>query len=166
MSKEDSEFVKIRFRLEVRDQWPPVDSEGLWAVPLGENRYRLDNTPWFVRGIACGDIVIAQADSDGILWFVERDKWGGHMTIRIIPRSDSQTPLTLADVIARLNGTGIGLECEGLQQYGIVAIDVLPVSESDGHTGLIKLKDCLSKGEADGLWYFEEGLVSEAWLQL
>ncbi|WP_323136453.1 hypothetical protein [Streptomyces sp. NBC_01446] len=34
------------------DGWPPASVESLWAVDLGDERVRLDNTPWFVRGVA------------------------------------------------------------------------------------------------------------------
>jgi hypothetical protein len=60
----------VRFGL-VRDEdgrapvagWPPpVDSEGLWAKPVGEGRHRIANTPWFVRDLATFDVVDAFAD--------------------------------------------------------------------------------------------------------
>lgn len=45
-------LVKIRFELEPDDDgWPPVGGESLWAFDLGHDRYRLDNTPWFVRAL-------------------------------------------------------------------------------------------------------------------
>ncbi|MFG2927659.1 DUF4265 domain-containing protein [Streptomyces achromogenes] len=43
------------------------------AVDLGDGTVRLDNTPWFVRGIACGDVVAVEAD-EGVAkewWDVE-----------------------------------------------------------------------------------------------
>jgi hypothetical protein len=58
-----SELVKIRFDLDQDDSgWPPAESEGLWAAAVGPNRFRLDNTPWFVRGVAADDIVEAAPD--------------------------------------------------------------------------------------------------------
>ena len=50
--------VKVRFKLDVdHDGWPPAESEGLWAEPLGDDTFRVDNTPWFVRNLASGDVV-------------------------------------------------------------------------------------------------------------
>ena len=31
------------------DDWPPVGAERVWAVDLGDDRYRIDDAPWFVR---------------------------------------------------------------------------------------------------------------------
>lgn len=36
----------------------------MWAVDQGDGTVRLDNIPWFVRGIACGDIVATEADEE------------------------------------------------------------------------------------------------------
>ncbi|MFF8649240.1 DUF4265 domain-containing protein [Streptomyces griseoluteus] len=58
--------VKIHFRLEVGENgWPPTSVESLWAVDLGDGTVRLDNTPWFVHGVASGDIIRVDADDDG-----------------------------------------------------------------------------------------------------
>ncbi|MEU4120526.1 DUF4265 domain-containing protein [Kitasatospora sp. NPDC028055] len=29
---------------------------------------RLDSTPWFVRGVASGDVIRVEADEDGLRW--------------------------------------------------------------------------------------------------
>jgi hypothetical protein len=60
-----------------------VTSEGLWAVPVGPGQFRLDNIPWFVRGVSAEDIVAAERDKDGVWWFSHRLEWGGHLTIRV-----------------------------------------------------------------------------------
>lgn len=107
------EMTKIRFQLEVdADDWPPAESEGLWAEPLGGGRFRVDNTPWFVRGTSAEDIVKAEPGADGTLWFVETLEYGGHQTIRVIPRADG--PLNgdqqlVLDAFAPLGVTGEGL---------------------------------------------------------
>lgn len=59
------DFVKIRFDLEVDgDGYPPVGSESLNAIVLGENTFQIDNTPFFVEEIAVGDVVEAFKTSD------------------------------------------------------------------------------------------------------
>ena len=70
--------VKIRFALD-RDEvgWPPAASDGLWAVPVEADLYRLDSTPWFVQGVAVDDTVQAAVDDAGVLWFqMVRDRGG------------------------------------------------------------------------------------------
>lgn len=64
------------------------ESEGLWAVPLGGNAYRIDNTPWFARNVAAEDVFLAEPDADGRLWAGERVRWAGNCTIRVIPLRD------------------------------------------------------------------------------
>lgn len=51
-----NDHVKIHFRMDIdEDGWPPASVESLWAVDLGDGTVRLDNTPWFVRGVASDD---------------------------------------------------------------------------------------------------------------
>lgn len=149
---------QIRFRLEDDGNgWPPAESEGLWAESLGDDRFRVDNVPWFVRGISADDIVKAEPDPDGVLWFVETLERSGHQTIRVIPRADG--PLDgdqqlVLDAFAPLGVTGEGLN----QQLRIVALDI----GRDADMAAVK-KLCID-GEADGRWYYEEGSVTPEWL--
>jgi hypothetical protein len=159
MSNNGLDFVRIRFKL-ARDAegWPAVESEGLWCEPLGDDRYRVDNTPWFVRNLAADDVVRALAGEDGVLWATEKIQWSGRLTVRIIPldngplRGDRQAVL---DTFSPLDVTG-----EGVEQYGMVALDVPPDAD------LRSIKDALRAGESDGRWEFEEGCISDAWVAL
>src|SRR4029077_13431760 len=85
VSRTAPEFVKVRFSLQRVDGWPPVESEGVWAEPLGGDLYRVDNTPWFIPNLGADDVVKALAGSDGVLWAIERERWAGRLTIRVIP---------------------------------------------------------------------------------
>ena len=152
-------FVKVRFNIvQDADGWPPVSSEGLWAEPLGGDRYRIDNTPWFVLNLAADDVVLARAGSDGVLWAIEKADWSGRMTIRVIPfrsgplNGDRQAVL---DAFAPLGVSG-----EGIEQYGLVALDLPPDAD------LRAVKAVLERGRSDGSWDFEEGCVSEEWAGL
>ncbi|MEU1503299.1 DUF4265 domain-containing protein [Streptomyces sp. NPDC005732] len=67
MTNISDDHVKVHFRMEIdEDGWPPASVESLWAVDLGDGRVRLDNTPWFVRGVASGDVIRVQPDDDGL----------------------------------------------------------------------------------------------------
>lgn len=152
-------YVKVRFRLEQdADGWPPVASEGLWAEPVGIDDYRIDNTPWFVRGVSADDVVRAVADDDGMLWATSVVRQSGRLTVRVIPfragplKGDRQAVLDAFKAV--------GVSGEGIEQYGIVALDIPP--EAD----LGAVKQILRQGVADGSWEFEEGNVSEAWITL
>ena len=131
---------------------------GLWAVPLGGDRFRIDNTPWFVRGISADDVVEALAGSDGVLWATQRLEDGGRQTIRVIAFRDG--PLSGDPAAVRAEFVPLGLTGEIAQQYGLVALDVPP------GTALAPVKALLNAGKRDGRWDFEEGCVSEEWLAI
>lgn len=152
--------VKVRFALDQDDSgWPPAESEGLWAHPVGGGQFRLDNTPWFVRGVAAGDVIEARSDDGGVLWFSKLLERGGRVVVRVIPRRDG--PLhgdrqAVVDAFARLGVLGEGMATP----VNMVALDVGPDAP------LAAVKGLLERGEADGRWHYEEGCVTEHWLGL
>lgn len=154
------EFTKVRFALEVdADGWPPVSSEGLWAEPLGGDRYRIDNTPWFVRGVASDDVVSATADADGVLWATQGLSWSGRLTIRVIPSREGPLGGSLQGVLDAFEP--LGVTGEGAEPaWPIVALDVPPDAD------LARVKALLRKGQADGRWDYEESCVSDEWNEL
>ncbi|MEU2729586.1 DUF4265 domain-containing protein [Streptomyces griseoviridis] len=148
--------VKVHFRLDVdEDGWPPAGVESLWAVRLGDGTVRLDNTPWFVRGVACGDIVGVELEDDGVLYARETVQPSGNCTIRLIVLRDEGSAAarqTVLDSFHRLGATG-----EGLQHFRMVALDVPP--EAD----LPEIRKLLEHGAAQEWWQWEEGCVTSAW---
>lgn len=151
--------VKIRFNLQRdSDGWPPAESEGLWAEPLGEDSFRIDNVPWFVAGLAIDDVVRALAGSDGVLWATEFLARSGRITIRIIPSMDGPLdgePRAALDLLSAVGVTG-----EIFPEYRMLALDV--PADAD----LARLKAVLRDGESDGTWNYEEGAVTDEWLSL
>ncbi|WP_162799478.1 DUF4265 domain-containing protein [Nocardioides sp. 616] len=155
-----SDTVKVRFVLD-RDGsgWPPAESEGLWAQPLGSERFRLDNTPWFVRGVAADDVVEAKPDDAGVLWFVRLAERGERVVVRVIPRPDGPLNGDRQAVVDAF--TPFGISGEGMATpVNMVALDIGPEAP------LASVKDLLERGEADGRWNYEEGCVTERWLSL
>ncbi|WP_406325717.1 DUF4265 domain-containing protein [Streptomyces sp. NBC_01617] len=57
--------MKVHFRLEVEDDWPPASVESLWGIDRGAGTAELANTPFFVRGVVIGDVVETFADEEG-----------------------------------------------------------------------------------------------------
>lgn len=153
------DHVKIRFPLEQdEDGWPPAESEGIWAVPIGDDTYRIDNVPWFATDLAVNDEVKAIADADGKLWATELVTESGHMTIRVLPYKDGPLGGDLQKVIDTFSPLGIA--AEGIEQFGLVALDIPPGLE------LGPIKTLLEEGESSGSWAYEEGCVSDDWLEL
>jgi hypothetical protein len=59
--------------------------ETLWAIPLGEDRYRLDNSPFYAYGVSWQDIVLAPIDAqEGLPAFQSVLARSGNRTVRVI----------------------------------------------------------------------------------
>ena len=56
--------------------------ESLWALPIGDN-YKIDNIPFFIQGISCGDIVSSKI-INGELFIDSLVEASGNSTIRIV----------------------------------------------------------------------------------
>ncbi|MFJ6101589.1 DUF4265 domain-containing protein [Streptomyces sp. NPDC092359] len=148
--------VKVHFLMEVDDGgWPPASVESLWAVDLGDGTVRLDNTPWFVRGVASGDVIRVNVDDDGLRWAGETVHPSDNCTIRLIVLKDGGSAAarqTVLETFHQLGTTG-----EGIERFGMVALDVPP--EAD----IQRIQTLLEHGEANGWWHWEEGCVTAAW---
>jgi Domain of unknown function (DUF4265) len=151
--------VKVCFRLEDADGWPPVESEGVWAKPCGAGEYVLDNAPWFARGVAFGDRVRAEPDQNEVLWVAERVAWSGRYTVRVIPLGDGPAARQLRTIVDAFSP--LGAECEGaLPAFNLVALDIPPTAQ------LAEIKALLREGETEGRWAYEEGCIDSRWADL
>lgn len=154
---EHTDLVRVRFQLhQDEDGWPPVASEGVWAVPLGGGLVRLDNIPWFVRDAASGDTFGTSTDSDGVRWATDKVAWSGNCTVRVIPFPDGAlagSGQAVLDAFAPL-----GVDGEGLEQFGMVALNIPP----DADLGAVQR--LLRQGVQDDWWDYEEGCIGQAWL--
>ncbi|MFJ8694209.1 DUF4265 domain-containing protein [Streptomyces roseolilacinus] len=150
------DHVKVYFRLEVdEDGWPPASVESLWAVDLGDGTVRLDNASWFVRGVACDDIIRVEVDHEGVRWAGEAVRASENCTIRLIVMKDGGSAAarqTVLEAFHRLGTTG-----EGIEQFRMVTLDVPPGAD------LSRIRKLLEHGEAEGWWHWEEGCVTAAW---
>ncbi|MCU1644716.1 MAG: hypothetical protein JWN03_4991 [Nocardia sp.] len=148
--------VRVHFDLQVDDGWPPVGAESMWAIPSPEpDLVALDNIPWFVRGLAIGDVVRVSADSEGLLRMTELVAWSGNCTIRVIPFRSGPLEGNLQRVLDSFEP--LGANGEGLQQFGIVALNAPPTADISG------MKQLLQQGEAAEWWTYEEGCIGDTW---
>jgi hypothetical protein len=156
----DAPDSRVIFPLEVDEEgWPPVGSERVWAYALGEDRYRVDNAPWFVRDLAIGDVVEAIApDPESHPVFTRILEKSDHLTIRLVCfragplAGDLQAIL---DVFVPLGAYG-----EGASQYAMVALDI------PAGVPLHPIYDRLKQGRTDGWWDWEEGRINTEWIEL
>ncbi|MNH15018.1 hypothetical protein D3C79_746230 [compost metagenome] len=140
---------KVLFQL-TQDEtgYPPASVEGLWAKPV-EGGYQVDNIPFYVYGIAPGDI-IGTRDEDGETWFDTLRSSGASSVFRVIVKP----PETVDQVRAAL--LDFGCQCETEQAVKMLAVEVPPTRSLD--TLLYYL---LTQREA-GLLDFEEGVLRHA----
>jgi hypothetical protein len=65
--KQTEHFVKVKF-VESDDEGDDVET--LWAVALGNNLFRLDNSPFYAYGVSWQDVVEATEEAEDFYEFV------------------------------------------------------------------------------------------------
>ena len=144
--KED--MVKVVVKLEKDEEdYPPVDYESLWALPVGEGLFQIDDVPFFARGIAYGDIASATVEQQE-LRFREVVRPSGHSTLRLIIYDEKDTP----SVKELLNNMGCSIEQSHIP--GLISVDVPP------SVSLVELRKNLDEGEAQERWGYEEACLA------
>ncbi len=87
--KKDSELVKVHVELPNNED---VGGESMWAEDLGDNLYRIRNTPFNAYGINFHDIVYAKAHSKDLKpSIINVHEYKGHKTLRVIFLDKSST---------------------------------------------------------------------------
>lgn len=75
--------AKVLFRVLSADADPIVET--LWATPLGNDQYRLDNSPFYAYGVSWEDVVFAPYDEqEGLPTFLSVVERSGNRTVRIL----------------------------------------------------------------------------------
>ena len=147
----------VVFEMAVEEGWPPVAAERVWASHLGEDLYRIDNPPWFVRDIAVGDVVRAKPPRpDAHPVFEDVVEPSDHVTIRLICFRDGPLGGDLAQALQPF--TALGVYGEGASDYSMLALDVEPTAP------LQEVVAILRRGVQDGSWEYEEGRITPAWI--
>lgn len=127
-------------------------TETLWADDLGESRYRLRNSPWYIYNISLGDIVRARPAEDGMLEFVEVLERSGRSTFRVLVR-EGVDRATFERFWQPLEALGCSYEHAKGRLFAIDA----PLGVDLGQVAAL-----LAKGEADAVWDWEAGYWHDA----
>jgi len=73
----------VRIHIDLLNHWA-VGGESLWAEPLGNDLYKIENVPFYVYGLSFQDIVRATPESENqILEIRELKIASGHRTFRV-----------------------------------------------------------------------------------
>jgi hypothetical protein len=113
-------YERMGYTLQLEDldperPWPPFNVETMWVEPIGQSRYRVKNIPFFAKPLALDDIVEAQLNDDGFLWFKRTVEIGQHSTVRIIVMSGDKDGI-LRDLVE--------LGCEYETSRWVIAVDI------------------------------------------
>ena len=148
-SSQDDNHVKVVVALEKdEDDYPPADYENLWAVPVGEGLFQIDNIPFFAQSIALRDIVAASPE-EGLLRFKEVVQPSGHSTVRLILYDEAEVP----KVLERFKQ--LGCESERSHIPGLIAFDVPP------SVSWAVIQKELEAGHAQERWDYEEACLGQ-----
>jgi hypothetical protein len=128
------------------DGYPPVATEGVWALVQPDGNYQLDNIPFFVREATLGD-TISVVNEEGRLWFS-----------KLIARSTNSLLHVVLFEPARIdelceNLTRLGCEVERNEACKLVAINV-PQS-----TPLTPIQEYLQAESSEGWLDHEEPIL-------
>ena len=121
------EMSKVLFRIQEADGSANVET--LWATPLGEDRYQLDNSPFYAYSVSWKDIVYAPFDQQEQFPTFQRVlSKSGHRTIRIIFEKATAGIGESDGVLEQL--VALGCSYEGATK-AYVCVDIPPGVELD-----------------------------------
>ncbi len=137
----NGEMAEITFRV---DPEFGRGSEWMWGERIGADRFRLSNTPWWVRGVSYRDVVFARVRR-GRLAYAGVSLRGGHSTCWMVLRV-ARDAEAFTRQWAKLHDLGCRYEGDGRRTF---AIDVPPGADFD------LVERLLHAGAVEGTWYYE-----------
>lgn len=127
--------------------WHGFGTETVWVEGLPDRTLRLQNTPFFAKGLGYLDIVEVKIEDDELLFSSVRQH-GGHSTYRLILEG-STTDKQFSERWKFL--AALGCTYESFGDLRLYAVDVPTIEAVKAAYPL------LQAGERDGIWDFEEG---------
>jgi len=114
--------AKVLFRVLNEDGSSEVET--LWATPLGDDNYKLDNSPFYAYGVSWKDVVFAPFNSEeGHPTFQRVVSKSGNRTIRVI----FETPVETGNESDQLLRGLLALGCDYEGANGrYIAVNVPP----------------------------------------
>jgi len=147
------QLVKVRFELDSSD-WHGHGGETLWAAPAAvAGHFRIENSPFFTRGISYQDVVEATAsDAKRIFEFDHVVERAGHSTYMLIIEADEATFNPSWNMLKEKGCTYESTHIDlNIGRRLLLSVDVPPSAD------LFEVYKVLERGEADGIWEFQEG---------
>jgi hypothetical protein len=143
--KSAREPVKILVHTKAEDGYPPEEWEGLWAIPIGGGRFKIDNIPFYAKNLSCDDIVAA-SNEGGEYIFTSIVEPSENSTIRVVIY-DLDDEKNVRDFLVAL-----GCSIEAVGTPGLIAINIPKTAMNNA---LKFLENAFSDQRLD----FEEGAL-------
>ncbi len=155
-TNEKQEMVKVGFKLDRdQDDYPPADWEWMWASRVSDSTFKIDNSPFFAKGVSAGDIVAAEQTSGGLV-FRDLVQPSGHSTVRVVvlrgDRNEGQVQALVAELRESLKALGGSTELSHLPN--LFSVDIPPEVDYSSISAF------LSRKEADGILEYEEACLA------
>lgn len=149
MDSQIRKSCKIIFKLTQDDDgYPPVGYESVWAIPLGDGQFKIDNIPFFTCDATLGDVVSAYEER-GELKFATTITSSGNSLLRVIYVEGSDIEQIRADL------RGLGCSTEWDEIHRLVSVNVPP------EVALSRIRNFLDSGLERGISDYEEAIVGE-----
>ncbi len=103
MNTKNIKDKKVKIRIENSSD----EAETVWATPLGEDKYILENSPFHAYGLSWKDVIEAHLSNDGVLEFKKIVKKSNNKTIRIMSTKDASIA---QNFIEKINSLGCTVE--------------------------------------------------------
>ena len=140
-------MIKVLFELKPAD-WHSAATETLWATPLGNKLYRLENSPFYAQGYSYQDVVFAeQSDNDALPIVRTTVTASGHSTYALWVINNVESNGAFAKHWQSLET--LGCSFEGVHGQ-LLSVDVPPSTDIDA---VYKL---MLEGESEGIWHVQE----------
>ena len=140
--------VKSKVTLVYKDLEDNIAEETVWAKPLENGLYQIDNIPFYAPNLSNKDIIAVEND-EGVLYFDDLIEASGHSTVQIIFFDDSKSK----DLLKKLEE--IGCKWEGMKEQPYYTVDI-PL-DVDYNT----VKDILNKETEIGILDYKESCLAE-----
>lgn len=102
-NEQTEHFVKVKFV-------DGDDIETLWAVALGNNLFRLDNSPFYAYRVSWQDILEATEEAEDFYEFVRVVEKSGNRTVRIIFQNFSGNDERGKQILSDIKNLGCSYE--------------------------------------------------------
>jgi hypothetical protein len=132
------ELVKVH--IDLPNHWA-IGGESLWAAPLGDDLYRIENVPFFAYGLNFLDVVLATADSEELKPEIRKVvNPSGHRTYRILfkketAREEQEAMLAMLEKynasFERADGSHVAVDIKPNGDYNAI-FDQLDAFEQEG----------------------------------